>query len=159
MKLNTKTKQIFLLTLFLTISSNHSVLANPTSTSKVLQQVGQIMSDDKFKGKEELFKQMIVSYPTKESYVALANLYISENKNKQAIVNYQKATLIDPTDPKLFVAMSIAYLHLGLYSMSKVMAEQAITLDPALAHAGKIIKYIDKKQEVLKKASSVGEVK
>jgi hypothetical protein len=40
--------------------------------------------------------------------------------------------------------------------MSKAMAEQALSLDPALTHAGKIIKYIDKKQEMLEKAAVVG---
>ncbi len=33
------------------------------------------------------------------------------------------------------------------------MAEQALTLEPTLGHANKIIKYIDKKQEVLEKAN------
>ena len=86
----------------------------------------------------------------------MASLYLSQNKNKEAIRNYQEATLLDPTDSKLFTSMSIAYLHLGFYEMSKTMAERAIELDPALTHAGKIIKYIDKKQEVISKASKTG---
>jgi tetratricopeptide (TPR) repeat protein len=154
-----KLKPTLLLVSLLTVSAGQSALANPPAVSKVLQQVSQIMNDKGFEKKAAKLKQIITSAPSKNAYIALANLYMSENKNKEAIVNYQGAVLLDPEDPKLFVSMSIAYLHLGLYQMSKVMAEQAILLDPALAHAGKIIKYIDKKQEMLKMAAAAGKNK
>ena len=152
-----KTKQTYALVVFFTIGFfNHSVFANLPSSSKALQQVSQAMEDNKFKKIEEKLKQIIEQSPSKHAYVELASLYLSQNKNKEAIRNYQEATLLDPTDSKLFTSMSIAYLHLGFYEMSKTMAERAIELDPALTHAGKIIKYIDKKQEVISKASKTG---
>ena len=152
-----KTKQTYALVLFFTIGFfNHSVFANLPSSSKALQQVSQAMEDNKFKKIEEKLKQIIEQSPSKHADVELASLYLSQNKNKEAIRNYQEATLLDPTDSKLFTSMSIAYLHLGFYEMSKTMAERAIELDPALTHAGKIIKYIDKKQEVISKASKTG---
>ena len=152
-----KTKQTYALVLFFTIGFfNHSVFANLPSSSKALQQVSQAMEDNKFKKIEEKLKQIIEQSPSKHAYVELASLYLSQNKNKEAIRNYQEATLLDPTDSKLFTSMSIAYLHLRFYEMSKTMAERAIELDPALTHAGKIIKYIDKKQEVISKASKTG---
>ncbi len=149
-----KTKKILTPLLFIALCSNTFALNNmEIMPSKVLKQVGQIMTDNKFKKEEQRLKKIISTSANKNSYVNLGNLYISQNKNKEAIENYQEATLIDPTDPKLFTSMSIAYLHLGFYEMSKTMAERAIELDPALTHAGKIIKYIDKKQEVISKAS------
>lgn len=158
MKTNIQFKPIILSALFLSLSLSYSVNANPSAASKILQQVSQTMDDLKFKRIEKELKQTISNSPSKSSYVALASLYMSENKNKQAIANYQEATLLDPKDSKLFTSMSIAYLHLGSYGMSKAMAEQALSLDPALTHAGKIIKYIDKKQEVLEKAKAAGKV-
>ena len=149
-----KTKKILTSLLFAALCVNTFALNNMAITpSKVLKQVGQIMTDNKFKKEEQRLQKMISTSANKNTYVNLGNLYISQNKNKEAIESYQEATLIDPTDPKLFTSMSIAYLHLGFYEMSKTMAERAIELDPALTHAGKIIKYIDKKQEVISKAS------
>jgi len=156
MKANLKFKTVTLSALFLSLSLSYSVNANPPAVSKGLQQVIQTMDGIKFKRIEKELKNTISTSPSKSAYVALASLYMSENKNKQAIANYQEATLLDPTDPRLFTSMSIAYLHLGSYEMSKAMAEQALSLDPALTHAGKIIKYIDKKQEMLEKAAVVG---
>ncbi|MBT4923384.1 MAG: hypothetical protein HON13_02550 [Candidatus Thioglobus sp.] len=152
-----KTKQTYALVLFFTIGFfNHSVFANLPSSSKPLQQVSQAMEDNKFKKIEEKLKQIIEQSPSKHAYVELASLYLSQNKNKEAIRNYQEATLLDPTDSKLFTSMSIAYLHLGFYDASKAMAEQALTLEPTLTHAGKIVQYIDKKKEVLAKAAKAG---
>ncbi len=151
-----KLKQLSIYLLFVTFCTHAFAMTNaPSVPNKILQQVSQIMTDNKFKKEEERLQQIISTSPSKNAFVSLGNLYISENKNKEAIKNYQQATLIDPTDPKLFTAMSIAYLHLGFYEMSKAMAEQATELDPALIHAGKIIKYINKKQEVLDKAAKV----
>ncbi len=148
-----KLKQIFILSLFFILSINHSAFANLTNSSKILQQVNQTLEDNKFKEAEQKFQKEIDKSPSKQAYVKLANLYISQNKNKKAISNYQEAALLDPTDPKLFTSMSVAYLHLGSYEASKAMAEQALVLEPTLTHAGKIVEYIDKKQEVLAKAA------
>ncbi len=158
MRINIKLKLTFLLALFLSMGFN-SALANPSATSRVLQQVDQAMGEQKFKKLEDKLKQAIINNPTKGNYVALASLYMSENKNKQAIANYQEATLLDPTDSRLFTSMSVAYLHLSMYKMSKAMAEQALSIDSELKHAGKIIEYIDKKEEVLEKAAAAGKVK
>ncbi|SMN16174.1 hypothetical protein CRYPA_44 [uncultured Candidatus Thioglobus sp.] len=156
MKTNSQFKPVILSALFLSLSFSYSVNANLPAESKVLQQVSQTMDQLKFKRIEKELQEAISNLPSKSAYIALASLYMSENKNKEAIANYQEATLLDPTDPKLFASMSIAYLHLSSYEMSKAMAEQALSLDPALTHAGKIIKYIDKKQEVIEKATAAG---
>ncbi|WP_428095743.1 tetratricopeptide repeat protein [Candidatus Thioglobus sp.] len=149
-----KSKQFFLGALVaLSIGSSPSVFSMPQNSSKVLQQVSDIMANKTFEDTEKKLQKIIQQSPNKKAYTHLANLYMGNNKNKEAISNYQQAALLDPTDAKLFTSMSIAYLHLGFYSMSKAMAEQALTLEPTLGHANKIIKYIDKKQEVLEKAN------
>ncbi len=141
--------------LFVSIGITSLTWANPQSSisSKILQQGKQMMTDNKYQKEEDRLTKLTQTSPSKSSYVGLANLYMAQNKNEQAIKNYQEASLYDPKDPKLFTSMSVAYLHQGLYEMSKAMAEHALTLDPALTHADKIITYIDKKQEVLKKAA------
>lgn len=124
---------------------NYSVFSMPKDSSKILQQVSQMMVSQTFEDTEKKLQKIIEQSPSKQAYIHLANLYMANNKNKKAISSYQQATLLDPTDARLFTSMSVAYLHLGFYSMSKAMAEQALELEPALGHANKIIKYIDKK--------------
>ncbi|SFV87311.1 hypothetical protein MNB_SUP05-SYMBIONT-4-3 [hydrothermal vent metagenome] len=148
-----QTKQFFLWAIVALGLGSYPVFSMPKNSSKILQQVNQMMESKTFESTEKKLQAVIQKSPNKRAYVDLANLYMANNKNKKAVVSYQQAILLDPTDAKLFTAMSIAYLHLGFYSMSKAMAEQALTLNPKLGHANKIIKYISKKQEVLKKAA------
>ncbi|MDC9714519.1 MAG: tetratricopeptide repeat protein [Gammaproteobacteria bacterium] len=150
-----KFKQSFLWAFIVLGLGSYPAFSMPQASSKVLQQVNQMMASKTFEQSEKRLQKIIEQVPNKRAYVDLANLYIANNKNKEAVVNYQQAVLLDPTDAKLFTAMSIAYLHLGFYSMSKAMAEQALTLEPTLGHANKIIKYVNKKQEVLKRAAEV----
>jgi len=89
----------------------------------------------------------------KENYANLANLYLANNKTIKAINAYQEAINHDSANPKLFAALSIAYLHQSKYSMAKAMAEQAIKLDPEMKHAIKIKEYILAKEDVLSQAS------
>ncbi len=153
-----KFKQLSISILFISLCSSVFAFGNSsTASNKILQQVNQIMTDNKFKQEEQRLQEIIATSASKNAYVSLGNLYLSQNQNKQAIKSFQEATLIDPTDPKLFTSMSVAYLHLSFYEMSKAMAQRAIELDPALTHADKIIKYIDKKQEVLAQAAKADE--
>ena len=138
----------------MTITSTNFVIANNQSISGNLIQQGQGVIDEiKFQQREKKLLELVDSSPSKNTYIQLANLYLSQNKNTEAISNYKKAILHDPKDPKLFTSMSIAYLHLRLYEMSKAMAEHAISLDPTISQADNIVKYINKKLEVLAKAS------
>ncbi len=100
------------------------------------------------------YKKIITEQPeNKLAYQRLASIYLLNNKAKDAIPAYQDAIIHDPKNPKLFASMSIAYLHLGQYSMAKAMANEAVTLDPSMENAKKIIIYADKKVEVLDQAA------
>ncbi|MBT3276389.1 MULTISPECIES: tetratricopeptide repeat protein [Candidatus Thioglobus] len=151
-----KSKKLITLLLFCITALNYPALAKLPDSSKILQQVGQIMQDNKFKESEQKLKNIIANSPSKQAYVELANLYIGQNKNQEAIGYYQEAALLEPTDPKVFTSMSVAYLHLGFYEASKAMAQQALALKPTLEHASKIVEYIDKKQAVLARAAKAG---
>ncbi|SFV85742.1 hypothetical protein MNB_SUP05-SYMBIONT-4-851 [hydrothermal vent metagenome] len=156
-----KSKQFFL-GVFVALSiGSYPVFSMPQNqgSSKILQRVNQMMTSKTFEDREKKLQKIIQHSPSKEAYIHLANLYVGNNKNKKAIVNYQQAVLLDPTNAKLFTSMSIAYLHLGFHSMSKAMSEQALALDPTLGHANKIIEYINKKQEVLERANKSAKAK
>lgn len=100
------------------------------------------------------YKKIIKEKPdNKLAYQRLASIYLLNNKAKDAIPAYQNAIIHDPENPKLFASMSIAYLHLGQYSMAKAMANEAVTLDPSMNNAKKIISYADKKVEMLEQAA------
>lgn len=90
----------------------------------------------------------------KKNYAYLAGLYLTNNKTAKAIDAYQDAITHDANNPKLFAAISIAYLHQSKYDMAKAMADYALVLDPKLKQVKKINEYITAKQEALKPAQS-----
>lgn len=106
------------------------------------------------------YKKIIKENPNnKLAYQRLASIYLLNNKARDAIPAYQDAIIHDPENPKLFASMSIAYLHLGQYSMAKAMANQAVALDPKMENAKKIITYADKKVEMLEQAAKANQAK
>ena len=104
---------------------------------------------------EAKFLQQIKDSPDdKAAYANLANLYLIHNKTAKAIKAYQDAIIHDGENPKLFAALSIAYLHQSKYAMAKAMADQAISISPDMEHAKKIQEYIAAKQEAIAQASA-----
>ncbi len=82
-------------------------------------------------------------------------MYLTNNKNAKAIDAYQDAITHDPENPKLFAAISIAYLHQAKHDMAKAMADHALKLDPKMTEVKKINEYIIAKQEAIEIASKV----
>lgn len=104
---------------------------------------------------EAKFLQQIKDSPNdKAAYANLANLYLIHNKTAKAIKAYQDAIIHDGENPKLFAALSIAYLHQSRYAMAKAMADQAVLISPDMAHAKKIQQYIAAKEEAIAQASA-----
>ncbi|RTZ65983.1 MAG: hypothetical protein DSZ29_03570 [Aquificaceae bacterium] len=105
---------------------------------------------------EKEYKASILANPeNKKTYAYLAGLYLSNNMSSKAINAYQEAIIHDPTNPKLFAAISIAYLHMAKYGMAKAMADQALKLDPKMTGVKKINEYVVAKQEAIKSASKI----
>ena len=101
----------------------------------------------------KLLKAIKTNPENKANYKNLANLYLLNNKSAKAISAYQDAINRDSGNPKLFAAISIAYLHQSKFAMAKAMADQAVLLDPSMKQAAKIQQYIKAKEEVIAKAS------
>jgi len=103
---------------------------------------------------EKEYKKAIAENPDdKKNYAYLAGLYISNNKNSKAIDAYQDAITHDAENPKLFAALSIAYLHHAKYGMAQAMAAEAQRLDPSLKGVDKISEYVIAKQAAIEEAS------
>jgi len=104
---------------------------------------------------EAKFLQQIQQNPDdKAAYANLANLYLIHNKTAKAVPAYQDAIIHDGENPKLFAALSIAYLHQSKYAMAKAMADQAVLISPDMAQAKKIQEYIAAKEEAIAQASA-----
>jgi len=86
----------------------------------------------------------------------LANLYLTQNKTGEAIEHYQDAIMNDSENAHLYIGLSIAYLHKKYYQMAEAMANQAITINPDLAHAQKLKAYIDARNEQLSLVEQAG---
>ena len=99
---------------------------------------------------EQKFRQAIEKTPdSSKAYSRLASLLLTENRTAEAIPLYQEAITRDPTNPKLFTALSVAYLHQAQYSMAKSMAEEALRLSPNMSQARKLEEYIQAKGQSL----------
>ncbi len=160
-QLNTTLLTIAVLTFSLTaLAENKVEKASQTNSGNIateqiiFKKADQLWADKKIDEAIIEYKKIIKENPkNKLAYQRLASIYLLNNKAKDAIPAYQDAIMHDPENPKLFASMSIAYLHLGQYSMAKAMANEAITLDPSMENAKKIISYADKKVEVLEQAA------
>ena len=105
---------------------------------------------------EKKYKEEIANNPdNKKTYAYLAGLYLTNNKTTQAIDAYQDAITLDSENPKLFAALSIAYLHHSRYDMAKAMADQALRLNPELKGVKKINEYVVAKKEAIEAASKI----
>lgn len=91
----------------------------------------------------------------KKAYAYLAGLYLTNNKTSKAIDAYQEAITHDAENPKLFAALSIAYLHHAKYDMASAMASEALRLDPGLSGVKKINEYVVAKKEAIESATKV----
>ena len=138
-----------------------SVLAEaPAAAMHSLQQptADAPLWSDQQKGaaeQEAVYLKQIQDNPDdKAAYALLANLYLIHNKTAKAIPAYQEAIIHDGENPKLFAALSIAYLHQSKFSMAKAMAGQAIQISPDMEGAKKIQQYIDAKEEAIAQASA-----
>jgi len=105
---------------------------------------------------EKKYKAEIAKNPDdKKLYAYLAGLYLTNNKTSKAIDAYQDAITHDSENPKLFTALSIAYLHHSKYDMASAMASEALRLNPELSGAKKINEYVTAKKEAIELAAKI----
>jgi tetratricopeptide (TPR) repeat protein len=143
------------LILFSSILSQ-SVTATEAQSKIHLDQADKLWSKSKFEHAESEFKQALQENSQSPAANAhYAGFLLTQNKTKQAIDIYKRAITLDATNPKLFAALSIAYLHQSKYEMATAMANEALRLNPQLSSVKKINEYIDAKKEVIQKASHI----
>ena len=95
-----------------------------------------------------MFKKAIAEHPdARLPYDRLAGLYLIQNEAGKAKAAYQEAIIHDPENPRLFLGLALAYMHLKAYSQAEVMARRALELDPDSPAAHKIAGYIERKKE------------
>ncbi len=99
--------------------------------------------------------EIAVNPDNKKTYAYLAGLYLTNNKTAKAIDAYQDAITHDSENPKLFAALSIAYLHHSKYDMASAMASEALRLNPELSGAKKINEYVTAKKEAIELAAKI----
>jgi len=136
------------------ISGHIAAMSGSDKKSRLAEETLWSETQSKQAELEKQLKASIKAAPeNKQNYTNLAALYLSNNKSAKAIDAYQEAIMHDPKNPKLFAAISIAYLHQSKYDMAKAMADQALKLDPALQSVGKIKEYIVAKQKIVDAAA------
>ena len=138
----------YVIPILLFLSLSFTVQAS--TDSNYINSGDSLWSQGKLEAAETDFRNELKVNP--ESSVAhqrLASLYLTQNKTKEAIDEYQNAITLDSENPKLFLGIAIAYLHLKYYVMAETMVMQAIELNPELEQAKKLKTYIDAKKDVV----------
>jgi tetratricopeptide (TPR) repeat protein len=129
--------------------------AEAASTEDYINAGNNFWSEAKLDKAEIEFKKAIDSSPDSSfAHERLANLYLTMNKSADAVEEFQHAIMLDAENPKLFIGISIAYLHQKYYQMAQAMASRALELDPDLQNAQKLKQYIDAKQNLVSQANS-----
>ena len=130
--------------------------AQSDEVTTLLQQGNKAWSEQNMEQAEKDFRKAIELDPdSAQAHAVLAGFLQTMNRGTEAIEEYQTAITLDSENPKLFVALAISYLHQQKYGMAQAVANEALRLDPEMANAKKLVEYIDAKEEVLKRASSV----
>lgn len=125
-------------------SNNEHLSASDPSESQV--QLNELES--------ELKKAISETPNSSVAHQRLASLYLTQNKAREAISEYQNAITLDSENPKLFIGIAIAYLHMKYYEMAEVMVKQAIEMDPEMDQAKKLKAYIDAKNAAIVETST-----
>ena len=126
-----------------------------TPLQAILNRASQYWVNKDLDKAETEFRKAVKGYPESAlAYTRLAGFLLSQNKTSEAIPIYQEAIILDPENPKLFAALSIAYLHQQKFNMAKVMVDQALKLNPDMKQAKKLDEYIAIKERVIAKAST-----
>jgi len=128
----------------------------PDEVTLLLQQGNKAWSEQNMEQAEKHFRKAIQINPdSSQAHAVLAGLLQTMNRGREAIDEYQTAITLDPENPRLYVALSISYLHQQRYGMAQAVANEALRLDPEMANAKKLVEYIGAKEEVLKSAANV----
>lgn len=123
------------------------------TTQSYVDRGSKLWAENKLDLAEAAFQKAIKQDPKSvQAHARLAGLLLMQNKTAKAIPLYQAAISLDSENPKLFAALSIAYLHQAKFSMAKAMADEALRINPKMNQIKKINEYIDMKQKVLAEA-------
>ena len=126
------------------------------SEAALLDKANKLWAEKKMDLAEAKFRKAVELSPeSAKANTRLAGFLLTQNKTEEAISVYQKAIMLDSRNPKLFAALSLAYLHQSKFDMAKVMADQAMALDPEMKQVKKLNAYIEARQEIIEQASKV----
>jgi tetratricopeptide (TPR) repeat protein len=133
-----------------------SVCWSSLSFADVNQEISkgnQLWVEGKLDEAAQVFTQATTAYPKSAlAHERLAALLLTQQKLDESVDAYQNAIVNDPTNPKLFVALALVYMHQQSYAMANGMVEQALSLKPDMPQAQKMAQYIKEKRAMLAEA-------
>ena len=137
-----------------TVQASSPQPAQSDEVTQLLQQGNKAWSEQNMEQAEKEFRKAIELNPdSAQSHAVLAGLLQTMNRGTEAIDEYQTAITLDPENPRLYIALSISYLHQQSYGMAQAVANEALRLDPEMANAKKLVEYIEAKEEMLESAA------
>jgi tetratricopeptide (TPR) repeat protein len=117
------------------------------NADRLYAEADRLWLEKKFDASAAKYREAIEQAPNAMGYTKLGSLMMSQNNTAEAIAAYQEAIQLDAENPKLFMALAIAYLHRSEFSKASAMTEQAMRLDPDMKNARDMQNYLSEKQK------------
>jgi Flp pilus assembly protein TadD len=122
--------QPILITLLMWLLVVPAAQAQDSVESLIQQALAQSESGD-LEQAASLLKQAIELAPDSSlAHTRLGGVQLLRQSYRPAIENFQQAIMLDADNADAFIGLSVAYLHLGRYSLAREALKQASRLSP-----------------------------
>ncbi len=124
------------------------LLAAAGNAEKLIKQANQQSEAGNLEQAQSLLAQAIEQAPDSTlAYSRLGGIQLLRQEYVPSIENFQKAIMLDRGNADAFIGLSIAYLHLGRYSLAREALHEASRLEPAKKHEiDNVLAWLDQRE-------------
>ena len=143
-------KTVLLLVSLLLVGSDLAQASESKSTNTLLTEGDRYWAENKLDLAEQSYRKAVEQDAGSiEARKKLGGFLLRQNRFTEAVVQFQAAISLDPSNAKLFVVLGVAYLHQGVYPLAQAAAEEALKLDPDLKAARDLHTLAENKMTVM----------
>ena len=119
-----------LITLLLLLVAATTAQAQNNSETLIQQAQAQSEAGDLEKASNLLNQAIELAPDSSLAYTRLGGVQLLQRDYSSGIKNFQQAIMLDGTNADAFIGLSVAYLHMGRYSLAREALKEASRLGP-----------------------------